>query len=364
MATREDYVKQYLKGTQISFDNQKNTLRQTTDAANKIALDAKEASDTAINENYGTQIADTENAYESELKKNEVQRVLNERQIARRIAEMGLTDSGLNRTQSTAVQLSYANQKGNLIRQRQKAVDTLAAAMRSAQNENALNYNATVAQNESEYNSAVAQLNSERETAAQNYGLDAYNADVEAENANIKAQNEALEKQTTDYNNLYSAIKGNSDSNYAAKMIADYAYKYDLDENGSEYRILLDAAGIKEDEMNYYLSHGSIYSPGSSYESNVALGSPTGKVQWNYQTDGTMNYRFKLTNATWNWGGGIDNNDQITIYYPDGTLLAENVQIKQLPKDIQKSITKKTAGQKKGHEFTASVNLKGLNLTQ
>ncbi len=229
MATKDDYVKQYLKNTQSSYDTQKNTLRQTTDAANKIALDAKEASDAAINENYGTQIADTEDTYESELKKNEVQRVLNERQIERRMAEMGLTDSGLNRTQSTAVQLSYANQKGDLMKQRQKAVDTLAAAMRSAQKENALNYNATVAQNEAEYNSTVAQWDSERETAAQNYGLEAYNADVEAENERIKAQNEAIEKQAAAKTALIDIItkkNENGSSYYSDDDIEKYIRNY------------------------------------------------------------------------------------------------------------------------------------------
>lgn len=355
------YYDEYIKNNQKVIDAQKNAHLITRDSGNQIAAEKLAADNAALEESYGMQITNTEDTYESALKKNEVQKVLNERSIEHRMAEMGLTDSGLNRTQSTAVQLSYANQKGELFKQRQNALDTLAAAMRSGQVQNQLTYNASVAQNNAAYESNIASIDAQMAANASDYEAKMKQADIDAENARIRAQNDAIEKKAAEYNNLRSAIKDNRDLDVAAKLISDYAYKYDIDENSAEYKILLDEATISEDEMAHYLTSGSVYSSGSSYSSNIANKSPVGRVQWNYQTDGSLEYKFKLTKATWNLFG-VDNNDQVTIYYPDGTLLAENVKIKQLPKDIRQTITDKTAKQKNGYEFTANVNLKGLSL--
>lgn len=78
---------------------------------------------------YNKNITDTKTSYEDMLKTNEVQKFLNARAVERRAAEMGLTDSGLNRTQQTAVQLSAANNAAKITRQQQAAIDTLAAAL-------------------------------------------------------------------------------------------------------------------------------------------------------------------------------------------------------------------------------------------
>ena len=81
---------------------------------------------------YNRQIQDTNNSYEDMYRENAVQRLINEREIAEDMASSGLTDSGLNRTQQTAVQLSYANGKNKIDTNRQKAVDTLTASLADA----------------------------------------------------------------------------------------------------------------------------------------------------------------------------------------------------------------------------------------
>lgn len=81
---------------------------------------------------YNRQIQDTNNSYEDMYRENAVQKLINEREIAEDMAGLGLTDSGLNRTQQTAVQLSYANGKNKIDVNRQKAVDTLTAALADA----------------------------------------------------------------------------------------------------------------------------------------------------------------------------------------------------------------------------------------
>lgn len=81
---------------------------------------------------YDRQIKDTNNSYEDMYRENAVQRLINEREIAEDMAGLGLTDSGLNRTQQAAVQLSYANSRNKIDTNRQKAVDTLTASLADA----------------------------------------------------------------------------------------------------------------------------------------------------------------------------------------------------------------------------------------
>ena len=71
------------------------------------------------------ELASTKKAYQDQYRENAVQKAINERQVAESIANLGLTDSGLNRTQQTAVQLSAANNKAAIDRQRQSAIDKL-----------------------------------------------------------------------------------------------------------------------------------------------------------------------------------------------------------------------------------------------
>lgn len=81
---------------------------------------------------YNRQIDETSKAYEDLYDENAVQRLINEREVAENMANLGLTDSGLNRTQQTAVQLSYANSKNKIDVTRQKAIDTLTASLADA----------------------------------------------------------------------------------------------------------------------------------------------------------------------------------------------------------------------------------------
>lgn len=100
-----------------------STARATAKENENLIYDEQEKVTT---DTYNTQISDTETAYEDSYRENAVQKLINERQVAESMANMGLTDSGLNRTQQTAVQLSYANNKAKLDRQKQAQVDALA----------------------------------------------------------------------------------------------------------------------------------------------------------------------------------------------------------------------------------------------
>lgn len=78
-----------------------------------------------INVNADASITEAERSYDEQQRAVAVQKLINERKVAESIANLGLTDSGLNRTQQTAVQLSAANAGYNLNRQKQQTIDKI-----------------------------------------------------------------------------------------------------------------------------------------------------------------------------------------------------------------------------------------------
>jgi len=79
----------------------------------------------STNKDYDTQVFEQGRAYEDQYRDNAVQKEINKRQVAESMANLGLRDSGLNRTQQTAVQLSYGNNRASIDKQRQAGIDSL-----------------------------------------------------------------------------------------------------------------------------------------------------------------------------------------------------------------------------------------------
>lgn len=109
--------------------------KQTRDQRNKALKSVENSANLSIKQttdefNHATDQAKI--SYENEYQRNAVQKLINEKAIAEKNANLGLTDSGLNRTQQTAAQLSYANQKGDIDLARQNAIDTLQLNLSSA----------------------------------------------------------------------------------------------------------------------------------------------------------------------------------------------------------------------------------------
>lgn len=76
-----------------------------------------------VNKNVDAGIKELSTAYDDQQRAISVQKLINERKVAESMANLGVTDSGLNRTQQTAVQLSAANAGYNLQRQKQADID-------------------------------------------------------------------------------------------------------------------------------------------------------------------------------------------------------------------------------------------------
>ncbi len=173
------------------LEEAKKTTAAEESAAIKVVDDSALAAKTATQEYYDKQIGNTNTAYESEYQKNAVQKLINEKQIAEKTANLGLTDSGLNRTQQTAAQLSYANQKGKIDLAKQSALDELSLSLSSALS----NIEQEAQANKSSIKQTYAQQNAA--TAAELYNTDVENeyntylAQLEADTELQKAQLEA-----------------------------------------------------------------------------------------------------------------------------------------------------------------------------
>ena len=134
-----------------------------------------------VSDEYGTVIEKTKASYEDEFKKNDLQRILDERYLERRAAEMGLESSGMNRTGQTALAISYANRKGALERTRSEAVDALAAELRLK-----------IDDIESRRRTAGRQIEASYENAAQESALKLYKARTSAAEAQEEREQKAL----------------------------------------------------------------------------------------------------------------------------------------------------------------------------
>lgn len=168
--TLEEYKKEALNATNAQRQSDKAATEQNYESQKKLVTDT-----------YNKQIDETANSYEDLYRQNAVQKLINEREVAENMANLGLTDSGLNRTQQTAVQLSYSNTKAKYDVSRQKAVDNLAAELANK-----------ISTLDTEKLSAIAGIDSNYDNAALSTAQSMRNADIEAETARYKAEQEQI----------------------------------------------------------------------------------------------------------------------------------------------------------------------------
>ncbi len=145
----------------------------------------------ALEDNFNAETAQTEQKYNELYDQNAVNRIVNERKIAENMANSGLTDSGLNRTQQTANQLSYSNTNNQISIEKQKAIDTLALAMRNKRTELEIKKNQDIASIESGY-----------EQLAMQNAVSARNAELDAE---VMASQNAAQRKEQMYDDYYGS---------------------------------------------------------------------------------------------------------------------------------------------------------------
>lgn len=181
---------------------------------------------------YNRQIDETSKAYEDLYDENAVQRLINEREVAENMANLGLTDSGLNRTQQTAVQLSYANSKNKIDVTRQKAIDSLTASLADA-----------ISKIDTDKLSAAENIRSNYDNSWRSSAQSTYATELEEETKRqkqaydyslkmYKEQQAAYEKQQAAYEKQLQAQK---EASYIIKTdggALSYGYKGSLKDNG------------------------------------------------------------------------------------------------------------------------------------
>lgn len=186
---------------------------------------------------YLSEMEKTARSYDTKERENAVQRLVNEHQIRTGMEAAGLSDSGLNRTQQTAVQLSYANNKAQIGQVRQQALDQLTLSLADS-----------LAKIEREKSSAFADIDAAYRKTAASGAVDLYEADLKAETERQKLENERIKAQTqqmTAYNKLIQQQTKNQSGGSSAIIktndgLLSYDFKGTLQDNGVAIYYLTD----------------------------------------------------------------------------------------------------------------------------
>lgn len=226
----DEFYKKNLKKTQEEIKKQQD---QNTATSNAYVADINSIVDKNISNSVNKvqgQIDSLPTQYQTSFDANAIQQKINERQVAERMANMGMTNSGLNRTQQTAINIQRSNADAALRQQingatnslRQQIAD-LYASGESQKAENAAKERYNLEQkNQSVYDTGMSNLYS----AASDYENARIEADTKIEEARIKAEQEAVKtsqeaytsgKNLTEdiYDEVYELYDPNDDENEA-----------------------------------------------------------------------------------------------------------------------------------------------------
>ena len=246
----------YINSMNSAYDTQINNQRKITDNA-KAALDT---------------------TYQKSYDQNDIQAEITKRQLAEANANAGLTNSGLNRTQQTAVEVARMNQRGALTQQKNARSAALEQELSTYLADVEAQKTQTAAQANYDLNTRNYELYSNLQNTAKSnansVATNLYNTDVTAETARYKAQVDAAtdryksqqatlqayyKQQSTNQTNLAKNmetvrknIRSAGDVNSKCAVIQGAIDDYGLGK--SEAESLCKTAGIGYDSFMYYLN--------------------------------------------------------------------------------------------------------------
>lgn len=110
----DKYIKENTAATNKKIEQRSAGLNQIVDNATNQAVGKVQ-----------NEIDKLPTAYQSAYDVNAIQQKINEREVAERMANLGLTNSGLNRTQQTAINIQRANADAALTQQKNAATASL-----------------------------------------------------------------------------------------------------------------------------------------------------------------------------------------------------------------------------------------------
>lgn len=258
------------------------------------------------NENYDksnehlTNIADRQviagsNSYDSAYNDNAVMKAINERQIKDSMANAGLSDSGLNRTQLTAVGLQKANADNNVSMQKNAFINKIRSALQeniynnevargqqinTINNQRTADINTLRTQQETEQRNKmeeiinnIASMTDPTQAAAyiktvsKQYGVDpytlaAYSPVVTKKNYDKYLESESYFTNRDGYKGTYDTVAGIDTTSaagqtLAAKQIKNASTKYSLTK--TQIKKLCASAGISYSDYNKFLKNGNLF---------------------------------------------------------------------------------------------------------
>lgn len=220
----------------ISYEERfKQNLAASAAQMNQAIADNKAIYDKqakTVTDNYTGQIAESGLEYDNLERQNAVQKLINEREVAENMANLGLTDSGLNRTQATAVQLSASNNAAKIQRQKQSMVDSLTREM-----------NAYLSEIETGRISSESTIRQQYEQAASDAAMESYKADVEAETKRQEAYYKWLDEQAEAAAEASYIIRTNGgllSRNFQGTLAQNGVSTYKEYKNGVAYNVYVD----------------------------------------------------------------------------------------------------------------------------
>lgn len=206
MASYDDYYKANLANGQKRLDEENAAAKKRNEELMRQIGAAIDQSAGEQENTYQQSIDEAPSRFQSAYDANTIGELIGRRQLQESMANLGLTDSGLSRTQDTALTVARQNADASTradqteyVNKLKSAIDTVRAnaAAQKAEKQIALD-----TERDSWYRQAIAQMQNNAQSAAakaweadQTYAAEKYKADTEAAAAVEKARYEALTAQ-------------------------------------------------------------------------------------------------------------------------------------------------------------------------
>ena len=259
-----------------------------------------------INLNSDANIKNLNSTYDDQQRAIEVQKLVNERKVAESMANLGLTDSGLNRTQQTAVQLSAANARYQLDRQKQAAIDSynLDRSNQIAQIEqNRLatdieidnNYRQLEESNKKAYAEALAKAQEEASyvIGKNSYTLNRGNVNGSLTNSNVGVVYGDDKTTYTDYTSGESRTFARTVNPYTGTDNKKAVEKYKAFDNGYQPKGVEGVGAFDTTDKGYVIKAGDYYWMDDNSRQNVFKITKNGKSTY-WVWDGGSNEYFQV----------------------------------------------------------------------
>lgn len=256
----QEYVDSLYNQGLNNTNNLKEQRTQADEAFIKQVQDAIDKSTASAAKPYQTQIEQLPSQYQKLYDTNAVQELVNRRQVQETMANMGLTDSGLNRTQQTAIAIQRGNADAAArLEQQQKTQelqDKIAQLMESGAAQKQQQEAAIRNDSANWYNNLLGDMYNN----AVNMGYNQYNTDVAREDEN-KRWAEQLRQNELDRQAQLDAAKEQA---AAAQKQAELEAQQQAFENTMKVIDAMNKADASQEDIYSYLASAGYVKNGTS----------------------------------------------------------------------------------------------------